>query len=82
MATNRFGSDWWTRFRTPEDIRADDMRQRHEDPDCDCFEDCYLCLEQNEPVSLCCGEPRLVADQDYCAYCKQLAVFQPRVKGF
>ena len=81
MSRDRFGN-FCIDMRTPEDKWADEIRRRHEDDEADCVEDCYLCLEQNEPVSLCCGESAMVSEPEFCSHCQQPAFFKPRVKGF
>ena len=84
MTRDRFGS-FCIDMRTPEDKAADEIRRRHEDDEADCVEDCYLCLEQNEPESNCCGEPRMnfgAGPEDVCSHCGKPAFFKPRVKGF
>ncbi len=67
MSRDRFGEFHnYMHYRTREDREADAIRAAHEDPEEDCFEDCPLCLEQNEPVSLCCGEPAMVSAECDC----------------
>jgi hypothetical protein len=83
MTRDRFGEFHdYARYRTREDRDADEIRRRHEDPEADCIEDCPLCLEQNEPVSLCCGLPAVIGSDDICSFCYQHAMFKIPVKGF
>ncbi len=84
MSRDRFGEFHdYARYRTREDREADEIRRRHNDPEADCIEECPICMDENEPVSNCCGEPRLTeSDEDICSFCRKLAVFKPRVKGF
>jgi hypothetical protein len=81
MTRDRFGS-FCIDMRTPEDKWADEIRRRHEDDEADCVEDCPICLEQNEPVSLCCGEPMAPGGHDICSFCRERAMFKIPVKGF